>query len=350
MTTHFWLRAETKKFERRTPIPPTTARALLDAGFALTVEEDEDRIFPLDAYSGCTTAAAGSWRDAPGDAVIVGLKELPEDTGPLRHRHILFAHAFKGQRGWREVLRRFGDGGGTLLDLEFLTDQEGRRVAAFGYWAGYVGAVLGVQHWGERQRGSALTLEAPYSFEDRTALEARARELPTPPTAMVMGALGRSGRGAMDALAALGVGTRTGWDKEETKDGGPFDAILEHALFVNCVLLGLPIPPFVTDEQLLSHPEKSLSVISDVSCDPTSPHNPIPIYDAITTVEAPVVAGRGHVDVIAIDHLPSLLPRESSEDFGSQLLPHLLDFEQDSNETWTRARALFEQKLAEAGS
>ena len=39
-------------------------------------------------------------------------------------------------------------GGGALLDLEYLTDDHGRRLAAFGYWAGYVGAALAVLHAG----------------------------------------------------------------------------------------------------------------------------------------------------------------------------------------------------------
>jgi len=34
------------------------------------------------------------------------------------------------------VLGRYAHGGGTLLDLEFL-EKNGRRVAAFGYWAGF---------------------------------------------------------------------------------------------------------------------------------------------------------------------------------------------------------------------
>lgn len=35
----------------------------------------------------------------------------------------------KQQGGWENVLARFPRGGGTLLDLEFLTDERGRRVA-----------------------------------------------------------------------------------------------------------------------------------------------------------------------------------------------------------------------------
>lgn len=35
----------------------------------------------------------------------------------------------KQQGGWETVLARFPRGGGTLLDLEFLVDDRGRRVA-----------------------------------------------------------------------------------------------------------------------------------------------------------------------------------------------------------------------------
>ncbi len=43
---------------------------------------------------------------------------------------------YKGQAGWDKVLARYARGGGALLDLEFL-EKNGRRVAAFGYWAGF---------------------------------------------------------------------------------------------------------------------------------------------------------------------------------------------------------------------
>lgn len=344
MATHFWLRAESKAFERRTALPPESAKALLDAGYSLTIEADPDRIFSLEEYPDCARAEPHSWKHAPDDAVVIGLKELAEDGTELRHRHIHFAHVFKEQRGWQAALRRFADGGGALYDLEFLTHENGRRVAAFGYWAGYVGAVLGAAHCERLRHGETLRLDAPYSFPGRESLEQLVGQAPE--SAIVIGALGRSGSGAVDALEKLGVGTITRWDKDETAAGGPFDAILEHELFVNCVLLGLRIPPFVTEAQLRGASDRALRVVADVSCDPTSPFNPVPVYDAITTVEAPVVRAieSPALDVVAIDHLPSLLPRESSEDFGAQLLPHLLDFDADANGVWARAHALFEEK------
>lgn len=57
---------------------------------------------------------------------------------PLEHTHVQFAHCYKQQAGWDKVLGRFVRGKGVLLDLEFLTDSSGRRVAvchmsSFGY-------------------------------------------------------------------------------------------------------------------------------------------------------------------------------------------------------------------------
>jgi len=84
---------------------------------------------------GAPLVEEGSWvKDAPKDAYILGLKELPEDDFPLEHVHISFAHCYKQQGGWEKVLSRWPRGGGTLLDLEFLTDDVGRRVAGEYSW------------------------------------------------------------------------------------------------------------------------------------------------------------------------------------------------------------------------
>jgi len=40
-----WLRCETKEFEARAALTPTTAKQLLDAGFEVIVERDPQRIF-----------------------------------------------------------------------------------------------------------------------------------------------------------------------------------------------------------------------------------------------------------------------------------------------------------------
>ena len=97
-------------------------------------------------FAGLLTHTPRSWKkDAPADAVVVGLKELPvSDTFPLTHTHLMFGHCYKNQAEDVDLLTRFRDGKGTLLDLEFVVDPaSGRRVAAFGVSAGFNGAVVG---------------------------------------------------------------------------------------------------------------------------------------------------------------------------------------------------------------
>lgn len=81
---------------------------------------------------------AGAWKfRAPADAYILGLKELDDDDeSALKHTHIYFGHCFKYQTGWKELLKRFVNGGGCLLDMEFLTNDQGIRHRI--HWKGAV--------------------------------------------------------------------------------------------------------------------------------------------------------------------------------------------------------------------
>ena len=46
----FWLRCEKKEFERRAALTPTTAKKLIDTGFEIFVERDDQRIFEDKEY------------------------------------------------------------------------------------------------------------------------------------------------------------------------------------------------------------------------------------------------------------------------------------------------------------
>ena len=158
---------------------------------------------------GCKTAEYNSWPSAPPETTIIGLKELPESTDPLVHSHIQFAHCYKNQAGWREVLDRFGKGGGRLYDLEFLQDATGRRVAAFGFHAGFAGAAAGALALAAQKGGQGAKLSKldPYQNEDamvedvKTKLGGSGKGV----KALVIGALGRCGRGAVDLFRKIGL-------------------------------------------------------------------------------------------------------------------------------------------------
>lgn len=317
--TSVWLRAETRPTERRSPLVPDDARRLVAAGVTVTVENSPRRCFPVSEYeaAGCRVAEEGAWVDAPGDAIVLGLKELPDEPATLRHTHVFFGHAFKKQPGAERLLRRFRDGSGTLLDLEYLVDGTGRRLAAFGYWAGYLGAALAVLH-------ASATLTAPLTGFNRDELDAALAGVTGTgaPSTLVTGALGRCGRGARDALAVAGVAP-TCWDIKETRelDKG---ALLAHDVLVNAVLATGPVQPFV-EEADLADPARRLATVADVSCDVGGAYNVLPIYDSTTSWAQPVrrLWDAPPLDLIAIDNLPSLLPFESSVDFSAQLAPLL---------------------------
>ena len=347
--THLWVRSEQRPNEERVGLTPEGAAALAEAGLHVTVEESSVRAIPMDGYvdAGCETAPENSWPDAPADAIIFGLKELPEDGTPLSHRHIMFGHAFKGQPDGQTLLKRFRVGGGSLYDLEYLVDETGRRVAAFGYWAGYAGAAVTLKAWAAQQRGELCGPVGAYPGKDALNAELLAEldKIGPRPSAIVIGALGRVGTGASDLCEAMGI-TVTKWDMAETASGGPFPEILDHDLFLNCIFARPGTPVFVPRESLFS--ARKLTAIGDIACDPDSDYNPVPVYDRATNWQAPAlrVAEDPVMDVMAIDNLPSMLPVESSEDYAAQLLPSLLTLTELDKGVWNRARETYLQHVA----
>lgn len=336
MSKIFWLRSETKENEYRRALTPDTCEKILAEGHRVIVEDWKNSIIPTAQYEkiGCEIVPENSWiKDAPEEAIIIGLKALPNDIKSFSRTHIYFAHCYKTQDGWVELLKKFEIGGGKIIDLEFMTDENGRRTNAFGYWAGYVGAALGALFAKATNIDEAISeLKEHKQFPDKKDLIQFVEEQTSGTgEAIIIGRNGRSGTGASDFLSEINWST-VGWDQPETAPGGPFKEILNFDLFVNCVLAMKPMPPFVTKE-MIKKDNHNLKVISDVSCDPDSECNMVPIYDRATILDDPlreVVHGDHPVSITAIDNLPSILPKESSYDFSSQLGKSIIHYTEES--------------------
>jgi len=292
---------------------------------------------------GATIVTAGSWKlNARPNDFVLGLKELENETIPIPQKHIYFSHSYKNQKGAQKILKRFIAGKGQILDLEYLTDQNNKRVAAFGHWAGFIGASLGVSIWASKY------YKKPY-FNNQLPLKSWSSALdlidenietlnsiPISPCALIIGANGRCGRGAQLALEKLNIKTNL-WGREETQSSTYLNQICNFDILVNCALLEKSSRPFINYSILKNN--NILSVISDISCDPTGPNNPIAVYNQPTTLSDPVIElSDSKVSLTAIDHLPSLLPRESSEDFAEQLLPYLKELllNKSLSDVWRR--------------
>lgn len=254
-------------------------------------------------------------------------------------------------------MKRFSDGGGLLWDLEFLVNEDGRRVAAFGFSAGAVGLALGVWTWANQVLGikpSLSPLTKPYDSweslkeEVMTLKEKAVAKIGREPRVIIFGALGRCGSGAVSFAERLKIegDNIAKWDINETKNGGPFKEVNNYDIMLNCIYLASKIPPFITNE-ILALPGRKLSVIVDVSCDATNPHNPLPVYSKFTTFDDPIVEilsdTEKPIDIISIDHLPSLVPSESSREFAGLMIQHLREY--DRSDVWKRALNYFKDVL-----
>ena len=83
MPINLHLRSELgKSLERRSALTPTTTKKLIEAGYHVKVERSPQRIFDDEEFekAGATLVEENTWRDAPKDTIIVGLKELPVET------------------------------------------------------------------------------------------------------------------------------------------------------------------------------------------------------------------------------------------------------------------------------
>lgn len=347
-----WLRSESRPTERRTPLLADGAKALLNEGYRVVVERSENRIIDNSEYeaAGCEMIDAGGWMDPPEDALILGLKELPDEPAVIRNPHILFAHAYKEQTGWKEMLQRFVDGGADVLDIEYMTRENGVRYVAFGYRAGYMGAALSLLHWFSIQSGQGSYLDNTLRpFENAGLLDeaiAGLGEGTKKPKVLIIGAGGRCGAGAADIYERHGAEV-TKWDWEETVNIDR-EAVMDHDILINCAFIKSKGSPFIRHEDLTEGTR--LSIVTDVGCDPFSDFNPVPIYNEPTSWDKAYVKvdgeGSKSVDLIAIDNLPSLLPRESSEEFAELMLPHLKVLRNRENEQpWRSSKACFDEAV-----
>lgn len=169
-------------------------------------------------------------------------------------------------RQYGNVTRRFTSGGGELLDLEFLFNDNGRRVAAFGHSAGFAGMAVGLLVWIHRQLNGDKIFPKLSPFKSKELLishiKSELEKVPgkKKPSILVLGALGRCGRGSVELATSVGL-EPIQWDLNETKKGGPFPELLQVDILVNDIYLMGKIPPFIDVESL----EKSTKVIQNLS-------------------------------------------------------------------------------------
>ena len=297
-----YLRKETKEKEYRTPLTPHDCATLIENNYQIQFEPSSTRCYKDDEYelAGCIQTHIN---EIDNSAIIIGLKEFDTtETTLLNKKHFYFSHAFKGQENSHHIINLFQEKNGNIYDYEYIVDENGRRLIAFGHWAGFAGMYLGLLQY----RDSTICEYAPTSVSEICDV---LREYTAKPKITICGARGRCGSGCLELLKLVNITPHIC----EKGDSIPEDT----EIFINAIYLSPDSTAVFFDETTIQN-YKRLRVIVDISCDIHAKNNPIRLnYPNCWLTK--YTKYTDNIDIICIDNLPSLLPKDSSQEFSKKL-------------------------------
>lgn len=351
--------------DHRVPLTPAQAREVMDKfpGTVVVAQRSDIRAFKDEEYQAAGVQVVDSLDDCD---VILGVKEVPISMLMEGKTYFFFSHTIKEQAQNRKLLQAILQKNIRLIDYEPLVDESGKRVIAFGRWAGIVGAYNGLWTYGKRY--NLYHLRRAHQCFDVNDLKAELAKVKLPKMKIALTGGGRVAKGAMEIL--LGAGVRkvspasfleerfdeavftqlNTHDYNKRKDGQPFQRTDFYAnpelyesdfvkyafqadLLLACAFWDPAAPVLFTKEDILdSH--FTMKVIADITCDidgsiPTTKKASTiadPIYDYNPTDDRiePALTDEANITVMAIDNLPCELPRDASESFGREMIDNVL--------------------------
>lgn len=345
-------------------IPEQCAEITQNYPVDIVVEPFPGRCYPDELYQHLGVLLSDNLSDCD---VLMGVKEVPVGQLIPGKTYFFFSHTIKEQAHNRDLLRAILDKNIRLVDYEVLTDEQGRRLIAFGRFAGMVGAHNGMLAYGRRT--GKFALKRMKDCLDYAEAKMIYQQLSLPPMKVVLTGTGRVGDGAAAVLQDMGLrrvspadflnrefaeAVFTQLDPADyaaRKDGSPFSkeefyqrpelykSIFEPYyrtadVMVNGIYWDRRAPVFFTKEEM-RRPDFRIEVIADVTCDiapdssipstlrPSTIADPVYGYNPATGEETEPYQPRS-IDVMAIDNLPNELPRDASKAFGRQFIDYIL--------------------------
>lgn len=299
--------------------------------------------------------------------VLMGVKEVPVDKLLEHKTYFFFSHTIKKQSYNRHLLQAMLAKNIRMIDYEVLTNERGERLVAFGFYAGVVGAHNSLWTWG--QRTGQFTLPRMCESHDYAEILEVYRTTKFPALRIVLTGSGRVASGAAKNLIDMGfrqVDPETyltqefsepvftqihaqhyarhkdaakAFEKAEYYEHGDhFESAFapyysRTDIFINGIFYDKKAPAFFTREEM-QQPDFRIRVIGDITCDimpdssvpttirPSKITDPVYGFNPATGLETAPYS-EDSVDVMAIDNLPSELPRDASVFFGDQLIKYI---------------------------
>ncbi len=351
--------------DRRVAISPKQAEKLL-AKFPqveLFIQKSNDRAFADEEYSklGLNVVDDVSMCD-----VLMGIKEVNKEALIPDKTYLFFSHTGKKQAHNRALLQTILRKNIRMIDYEYLVNEKGLRVVAFGRWAGLVGAYNGLIALGKRYG----LYELPRAV-DTTGIEqmfeALRQNVKLPPVKILLTGNGRVAGGALETLSAIDIKRVEPADFLNTKFDYPVYTQLSPEYYVQhkdnkafalghffknpseyksifapytkvadvymaCHYWDNRSPKFITKRDL-EQDDFNIKIIADVSCDVGGPIDSTvrsakiadPFYGYNRkTHEIGYPFDAFNMTVMAVDNLPAEVARDSSDSFSEVLVDKVL--------------------------
>jgi len=359
------LRETKNPTDHRVPFSPRQMREVMDHNpdIEFLVQPSPERCYTDEEYRKEEIVLQ---EDLSECKVIMGIKEVKEYAFIPGKIFIFFAHVGKKQEHNRTILQQMIRKGITLVDYEYITSVEGVRLVSFGRWAGIIGAYGGMRAWGIKN--GLYDLKPAWRCIDRQELDMQLQKVRLGNIRILLTGEGRVARGALEILDKLSIRRvdpllypeqdfsepvfcqvgpqhytrhRSGEVFDFThfaKYPYEYESQILPYIRVSDMLLAChfwdPHSPQFFSLDDMRNPDFRPKVIADISCDPNGPipstirvstiKDPFYDFDPGSGKECPAFSSPEHVTVMAVDNLPTELPRSSSEDFGNALIRHVL--------------------------
>jgi alpha-aminoadipic semialdehyde synthase len=131
-------REEYNVWERRAPLNPQHVSTLVREGYKVIVQPSTRRAYTMSEYE---AAGALLQEDIECASVILGVKTLPPERLIPNRTYAFFSHTIKAQKAQMPLLDAIVQKNIRLVDYEKMLDTRGRRLVAFGQYAGITGMV-----------------------------------------------------------------------------------------------------------------------------------------------------------------------------------------------------------------
>ena len=328
----------------------------------IAVESSEVRIFSDNEYQ---EAGASVVTDLSDCDVMIGVKEVPLEALIPNKKYFFFSHTIKKADYNRKLLQTILKKNIELYDHETIVKANGARLIGFGRYAGIVGAYNGFRAIG--LASDSFELPKAETLPDQQALIAQLNRIDLAPMKILLTGSGKVAMGAKEMLDAMQI-KRVDIDAylnesfEESvyclidvldynkrKDGQQLNRqdfykypenyqsdFMRFAKVTDFFIAGHFYgdgAPYLFTREDAKISEFKIKYVADISCDidgpvattirPSTIADPIYGYHAATESEIDY-KDKDAIVVMAVDNLPSELPRDASEGFGELFLEHVI--------------------------